>query len=464
MKRLAWNPFHAAIAALSIATLALLSPTALAANELLPGWQKHEMRVSGKVDDPLVAALEKQERIRVIVMLDVRAQNGRSLQRFSSSAARRALRAEGDRVLSRLPEGRFELTYQYGSLNAMAGETDAEGVMALMAQPEVTGIGMDERQAWSLAEAIPVSGVRAVQGMANHGKGEWVAVLDSGIDTNHRDLKKPLKQQECFCSPGCCPNGSSRQSGKGSAEDDVGHGTLVSSVVVSRGKVAPRGAARNAKLLHVKVGSFQGPMTSDSLAALDFIAQEKPEVRALNMSFGTINTYKGNCDKRGTSNRARSAAINALRDLGVMTFAASGNDASSKAMSSPACIKKAISVGAVWDADEGGWEFSRCVDPTSSPNQLACFSNRSKTTDIFAPGAFTTGSNFNGGVTTSVGTSFSSPLATGCAVLLRKKYPNATVDEVEAAMKASGTRVFDSVSGRQYPALDCHDAADRLGG
>lgn len=42
-----------------------------------------------------------------------------------------------------------------------------------------------------------------------------------------------------------------------------------------------------------------------------------------------------------------------------------------------------------------------------------------------------------------VGTSFFSPMAAGCAVLLRKRFPNATPDEVEEALESSSVQVSD---------------------
>lgn len=453
------------IATLATLTLtALLVPSSLPAEELLPASQRRALARSAKVESALVAELERNERVRVIAILDVRADDGASLERFDSYAARQALREEGDRVLTQLPADHFDLSYRYGAVNSIAGEADAEGVLALMAQPGISRVGLDERQSWTLGEALDVSNIRSVRGQAKHGKGVWVAVLDSGVDTNHRDLKKPLKKEECFCKPNCCPNGTSRQSGKGSAEDDVGHGTLVAGSIVSRGKVGPGGPARNAKLLAIKVGGQQGPLTSDTIAALDWILQEMSDVRVINMSFGSLRSWAGNCDRKGVDNRVRSSVINGLRDLGILSFAASGNSARTGGMVSPACIKKVVSVGAVYDDNFGSVDWGDCLDPTTEANQLICFTDRSKTLDLVAPGALITGPQLGGGVDSNVGTSFSSPLAAGCAVLIRKKYPDATADEIEEAMTHSPTLAADPENNREYPVLDCQDAFDHLGG
>ena len=56
-------------------------------------------------------------------------------------------------------------------------------------------------------------------------------------------------------------------------------------------------------------------------------------------------------------------------------------------MIAPACIAKAVSVGAVWDADVGPQTIFGCTDATTQADQVTCWSNASTTTDVFAPGA-----------------------------------------------------------------------------
>ena len=65
------------------------------------------------------------------------------------------------------------------------------------------------------------------QALSFLGDGVTVAVLDSGTDfLENPDLDPALAGEECFCSRlgGCCPDGSTRQSGFGSARTLSGHG------------------------------------------------------------------------------------------------------------------------------------------------------------------------------------------------------------------------------------------------
>jgi subtilisin family serine protease len=61
-----------------------------------------------------------------------------------------------------------------------------------------------------------------------------VAVIDSGIDTDHPDLNNDLIWEECFLDDSGCPvTGGKRASDSGSAEDGFGHGTHVSGIITS---------------------------------------------------------------------------------------------------------------------------------------------------------------------------------------------------------------------------------------
>ena len=82
-----------------------------------------------------------------------------------------------------------------------------------------------------------------VQKMGVNGKGVTIAVIDSGIDATHPDLKSAIVDEACFCTgpdgTPCCPDGTSRQFGRGAAVDEIGHGTHMAGIIAGRGRKGP---------------------------------------------------------------------------------------------------------------------------------------------------------------------------------------------------------------------------------
>jgi hypothetical protein len=141
----------------------------------------------------------------------------------------------------------------------------------------------------------------------------------------------------------------------------------------------------------------------------------------------------------------------------VVTSSA-GNQGNANAMSAPACLHAVLSTGATWDFSGGAVTFLGCSETSTAPKQLACFSNRSATTDLFAAGAFVRAPGFNGGTSNFGGTSQAAPMAAACAVALKQAVPASTVAQRMDAMTLSTQRIADPAVDRRYPFLDCRDA------
>jgi subtilisin family serine protease len=406
-------------------------------------------------------ALKKSPNVRVIVSFDP----GVPFD-FATPEAKQifdaAVQLIVDDLLGRFLPGELNLRRRFATLNALAGDITSAGVARLVADPRVIRIDLDKGGAANLVEARALARIDPVLSSGFTGRGVTVAVLDSGVDAQHSDLLSSVVTEQCFCSGngGCCPNATSTQSGPGAAFDDNGHGTNVAGIITSDGTVAPRGAAPDADVVSVKVLASDNSFccSSDVLAGLDWVLNQRPEVDLVNLSLGTVDLFTGNCDSSTAYTSSYATAVNALRGRGVLVFASSGNNRSS-AMAAPACVAKVISVGAVYDGNNGSVTFPGvCTDATTQADQVTCFSNSSAQTDLFAPGAVITSTGLGGGVSSYMGTSQASPMAVACAADLLQAYPGLTPDQLESALKRSPKRVTDPKNGLSFPRLDCQTA------
>jgi subtilisin family serine protease len=399
------------------------------------------------------------------------ARNGatRVIVAFREPAARRAgtssfaqitetTRALRDRVLARVGAGNgFAPTATWDTIAAVPGFVTAEGLRRLARDPEVLRVDLDRGGRASDAESLSLIGGDVAHTNGFTGKGVTVAILDTGIDETHPDLVDSIADEHCFVIPNGCPNGTSEQSGPGSARDEHGHGTNVAGIVTSNGTIAPVGVAPDAKVVVVRVldkdARFQ--TLTQILSALNWIALNHPEVRAVNMSLGTDQLFMGACDNASAGTVALASAINSLRARGALLFAASGNRGAATSMAAPACVEGAVSVGAVYDASIGGATFPGvCSDPTTDADRVTCFSNGGSALDLLAPGAIIDSTGLGGGVSTYLGTSQASPHAAGAATLLIQSNPALTPDQVESLLKSTGRSITDPRTQVTTPRVD----------
>jgi subtilisin family serine protease len=369
-----------------------------------------------------------------------------------------------DAVLARLGAGAFELSHKWGALPGMAGSVTADGLRALETDPHVAQIDVDRPASAHMAEAVPMVHADEVQSLGIAGAGVIIAVIDTGIDTDHPDFAGRIVDQACFCTnsagAGCCPGGAASGTGAGSAEDDNGHGTNVSGVAAGGGAVAPRGMAPAAGIVAIKVLDAGGGGSSSGIAsALDYVLLNRPEVRVVNLSLGLASLFPGFCDASAAFTTPLASAITSLRARGTLVFASSGNNGDKASIAVPACISGAVAVGAVYDGNVGSVTFG-CVDASTQADQVTCFSNSSAALDLLAPGAAATSSGMGGGAVTFLGTSQACPTAAGAAALLFSANPAATADQVELALKATGVGIVDAGNGLGFPRINARAALD----
>ena len=168
------------------------------------------------------------------------------------------------------------------------------------------------------------------------GEGTTIAVLDTGIDATHPDLRDQVVAAKNFTpSP--------------DTADRFGHGTHVASIAAGTGAASPaggvhKGVAPGAELLNGKVLDDEGTGgDSGILAGIEWALDQGADVVNLSLSGG---------DSPGLD--PLEAAINKLSaDKGVLFAVAAGNEGEfgAETVGSPGSAEAALTVGAVDDAD-----------------------------------------------------------------------------------------------------------------
>ncbi|HUG42272.1 MAG TPA: S8 family serine peptidase [Longimicrobiales bacterium] len=408
-----------------------------------------------RVGPGVAAALGEEPGARVMVALDPAALAGGRGAAVDPARLQREVGALVDGVLDRVGTEGLVVSRRYAAVPALALVVRSDAALArLAADPAVLRIDLDVGGTGGLATSLPQIGADGRHARGNDGAGVVVAILDTGVDTDHPALVGRVAHQACFgrrsSGAGFCPNGSDRQTGDGAAEDDAGHGTHVTGIAAGSGVGSAPGVAPAATLVAVKVlddCSFSGCFDtfSEIVAALDHLIVSQPSlnVRVINMSLGTAALFSGVCDQSTAFNMAGAQAINTLRGLGVLALAASLNNGSGSQMSSPACLQNVIAVGAV-DADDA----------------VAAFSNGNEVTDLVAPGVGIRSLARGGGTLSASGTSMATPHAAGCAALLVQASPTLSPADMAARLRTSPVHVTDPKNGLTLPRLDCRPATD----
>ena len=395
---------------------------------------------------------------------------------YPVGASRAVIRARQAAVLSVLPSRDILVRHRYESIAGLAARVTPAGLESLAAHPDVAWIAPDIPGFGALEESIPQIRADRVHDHFITGSGVVVAVIDSGVDAEHPDIAGSVIHEECFCNgncdegagvfcrPDCCPDGTARQSGPGSAAAGHPHGTHVSGILLSRGEIAGVGVAPAASLIAIRVldASNRGSV-SDWLAALDWLAVHRPDVRVVNMSLSSARVFRGDCavqceldcrpqdgcdvDTVCGINRMLADVVARLRRRGTVVVAASGNSSRDDGLSSPACVTGVLSVGAVDGNDD-----------------VAFFSNAGSELDLLAPGIDVVSSlpgggrgqfcGTVGGQQVCGGTSMAAPHVAGTAALLAAAAPAASAAAIEAAIAGTGVAVLDPRNGRSYPRVD----------
>ena len=255
-----------------------------------------------------------------------------------------------------------------------------------------------------------------------------VAVLDTGVQKNHPDLKSNLWENTKDPSNGRDDDrngviddrfGGDLVDGKGSGEDKNGHGTHVAGIIGARGNNSRgiSGLCWGVKIVAVRVLDANGRGTwSREVAGIDYAISTGAKV--INASYGGS----------GKSEIVRDA-IQKAKSKGVLVVAAAGNNGANS-------DKKPLFPAAYPDSN------ILSVAATNSKDKLASFSNfGAKTVDLAAPGDRIASTYLKSDYAYMSGTSMATPYVAAAAAMLRKEHSSWNIGDISSRLRKQGDKL-----------------------
>jgi hypothetical protein len=281
------------------------------------------------------------------------------------------------------------------------------------------------------------------------GKGEAVAVIDTGIDYTN-----PLLGGG-FGAGHRVVGGWDFVDNDADPMDTFGHGTEVAGVIGAAafsvdGKQY-QGVAPECDLVALRVDGSNDPVPDDRIeAALQWVIDHRAQfnIVAVNISFGSGH-YAGD------HTSVYSAELETLKESGVFVAAASGNGGVSEpfGVEYPAADPSVCAVGAVDQFDT-----------------ITEYTERGSNLDLLAPGDDVQTLSLGPDPFESVsGTSFAAPFVAGAVALMKQADPHLQVADEYSIFRAGskdnfdGDAEFGTVTKLTYPRLDLYNAVALAG-
>jgi thermitase len=217
-----------------------------------------------------------------------------------------------------------------------------------------------------------------------------VAVIDSGIDMNHPDLKSLIVKPYNAISPGQPPY------------DDVGHGTHVAGIVgaMTNNNLGVASLSKGVAIMPVKVGDRYTLSSIDIANGIYYAVDHGASI--INISIG------------GGYSQYVEEACNYAYEKGVLVIAAAGNESTNDPLGSyPAAHNNVLAVAAY----------------DSSTGEIAGFSNYGDWVSVAAPGVDIL-STIPGGYYDLDGTSMAAPMVTSLAAMLKSQDPTLSSNQI----------------------------------
>jgi len=319
----------------------------------------------------------------------------------------------------------------YSAASLQAGEVD-EG--ALTGQSTVINDRRHNSQ-WALeaVHAYEAWDTVRVEGRVT------VAVVDSGVNANHEDLK------------GRVLGGYNVIDKSTTVTDNTGHGTHVSGIIAAtaNNETGVAGVSYNANILPVKVMDSNSTNTANVLAGMKYVAglSGSNAPRVMNVSIGSSVAWTEGAD---------SALLEALRlvhSKGVLVVYAAANKTSGTAYAAWESYPVDFDLNVAGDANHPGSIGVINAQQDGSGYKRNNSSNFNvdgkRTKTLCAPGSSILSTSYSGGYSNMSGTSMAAPYVAGVAALVFAANPGLTAADVKTILEdtASDPNPNDGVDG-----------------
>ena len=340
----------------------------------------------------------------------------------------------------------------------------AKEIESLAARNNIHSLSPDRTVNAADSHIRKTTGVSAALSTADlknlNGNGIGIAVLDSGVQADHKDIANGKPSESKMVS-------ISFVTGTTDTGDAYGHGTHVASLAAGTGDALQdysgqfTGIAPNARIINVRVlGANGSGSTSDVIAGINWCIANKNvyNIRVMNLSLGALTPESYKTDPLC---QAAERAVKA----GIVVVAAAGNsgrgpnnEAVYGSIHSPAIDPMVLTVGAVttWGTD------------VRSDDTVASYSSRGPTytdrllkPDLVAPGNKLVGAQADNNALVTAhpqldfmdlnqkkrdmmmlsGTSMAAPVVSGTVALMLQKNPALTPSLVKAVLQYTAQRL-----------------------
>ncbi len=308
-----------------------------------------------------------------------------------------------------------EIKYTYHLVPAIAANVPSQALKGINRNPNVVAVEPDiEVQAVDLeldnTWGVSRIGVNPLHDRGNKGSGIKVAVLDTGIDLNHPDLKYDPACSMSFVDGETLDDGNS-------------HGTHVAGTIAALDNdIGVVGIAPESTLCIYKVlNNTGGGNYSDVIAALQEAVDEGVHI--------TNNSYGSSGDPGLTVK----AAFDNTYAAGVLNIGAAGNSGNVLGIGEN-CIYPAR------------WQSVIAVAATTQSDSRSSFSSTCPEVELAAPGDQINSTIPSGSYGLKSGTSMASPHVAGTAALIQVAHPTWT--NVDIREQLQNTSIDIGESGR----------------